>query len=335
MGHSHRVSQNILIENNSCSRAVVQHGIYFSNSADNPIIRGNIVFSNNANGIHMNGDVSMGGDGIISNALVENNIIHDNGVAGGSGINCDSVKNSRFQNNLLYNNHASGISLYQTDASGPSINDTVVNNTIIEASDARWCVNVKSGSTGTILYNNILYNYHSWHGSIDFDSASLPGLASDYNGVMDRLTPDDNTVVTLAAWSASTGQDKHSLVATPAQLFVNPDAGNFHLLNASPAIDKGTSKDAPARDIEGNARPYGAAWDIGAYEWQGSAGSVINRIAPYRSIHVSGKMAVFDVRGRIVAVTLSHAEGETVGQGLYLMKAPDRGGIVIKEIMWK
>ncbi|HMD68656.1 MAG TPA: right-handed parallel beta-helix repeat-containing protein, partial [Chitinivibrionales bacterium] len=86
-------SQNILIEHNSCSRAVVQHGIYFSNSADNPIIRGNIVFSNNANGIHMNGDVSMGGDGIIANALVENNIIYNNGLAGGSGINCDGVKN--------------------------------------------------------------------------------------------------------------------------------------------------------------------------------------------------------------------------------------------------
>jgi parallel beta-helix repeat protein len=104
-------SQNIVIQNNTCSRAVVQHGIYFSNSADNPVIRGNTVFSNNANGIHMNGDVSQGGDGIISNALVEDNIIYDNGRAGGSGINCDGVKNSRIQNNLLYNNHASGISL--------------------------------------------------------------------------------------------------------------------------------------------------------------------------------------------------------------------------------
>lgn len=136
-------SENILIENNSTSRSVLQHGIYFSNSADNPVIRGNKSFSNYGCGIHMNGDVSQGGDGIISNALVEDNIIWDNGEGGGgSGINCDGVQNSRFQNNLLYNNHASGISLYQGDAAEPAKSNIVVNNTIIEASDARWCLNI-------------------------------------------------------------------------------------------------------------------------------------------------------------------------------------------------
>jgi len=102
-------SENIIIENNECSRSVQQHGIYFSNSADNPIIRNNICWGNNDCGIHMNGDVSMGGDGIISNALVEKNIIYDNGAGGGSGINCDGVQNSRIQNNLLYNNSSKAL----------------------------------------------------------------------------------------------------------------------------------------------------------------------------------------------------------------------------------
>jgi parallel beta-helix repeat protein len=294
-------SENILIENNSSSRAVVQHGIYFSNSADHPVIRGNRVFSNNMNGIHMNGDVSQGGDGIISNALVENNIIYDNGKNGGSGINCDGVKNSRFQNNLLYNNHASGISLYQIDASAPSTNDTVVNNTIIEASDARWCINIQDSSTGTILYNNILYNYHSFRGSMDFGTGSTQGIKSDYNIVMDRLTPDDNTVMTLAQWQTATGQDMHSIVAVPSQLFVRPDTGNYHLLANSPAIDKGTSQMAPVKDIEGNARPSGAAWDIGAYEWQGSVGRVVNQVVPRLLFGKAAGVSVFDLRGRIVA----------------------------------
>ena len=52
---------------------------------------------------------------IISFALVERNIIYENGVGGGSGINCDGVSDSIFRNNLLYNNHASGISLYGID----------------------------------------------------------------------------------------------------------------------------------------------------------------------------------------------------------------------------
>jgi len=80
-------SDDILIENNVMSRSQAEHGIYVSNSGDRPVIRRNVVWGNRANGIHMNGDVSQGGDGIISGALVEDNTIYDNGLGGGSGIN--------------------------------------------------------------------------------------------------------------------------------------------------------------------------------------------------------------------------------------------------------
>jgi parallel beta-helix repeat protein len=65
-------SDDILIDNNVMSRSQA-HGIYVSNSGDRPLIRRNVVFGNRASGIHMNGDVSEGGDGIISGALVEDN----------------------------------------------------------------------------------------------------------------------------------------------------------------------------------------------------------------------------------------------------------------------
>ena len=135
-----------VIENNLCMYSQQEHGIYFSNSADHPIIRYNTCHHNNANGIHMNGDESMGGDGLITDATVECNIIYENGVGGGSGINCDGVAESRIFNNLLYLNHASGISLYQIDASAGSYNTKVYNNTIINASDGRWCLNINTGS---------------------------------------------------------------------------------------------------------------------------------------------------------------------------------------------
>ena len=125
-----------IIEHNTCSGSDDEHGIYFSNSADDPIIRYNHCFDNNANGIHMNGDASLGGDGVISNAQVYGNVIHGNGSGGGSGINCDGVINSVIYNNLLYDNHASGISLYQIDGGAPSTGNKVYNNTIINASDA-------------------------------------------------------------------------------------------------------------------------------------------------------------------------------------------------------
>jgi parallel beta-helix repeat protein len=261
-------SEGAVIEDNITTRSVLQHGIYFSNSADHPVIRGNIVFGNNMCGIHMNGDVSQGGDGIISHALVENNVIYNNGKNGGSGINCDGVQNSRFQNNLLYNNHASGISLYQIDAAEPATFDTIVNNTIVEASDARWCLNIKNGSAHAVIFNNILYNRNSSHGSMSFDSASMAGLASDYNIVVDRLTQDDeNTYLTLAQWKTATGQDGHSMTATPPQIFVDTSAANYHLLATSPARDAGTSQCAPLVDIIGTVRPQNSVFDIGAYEY--------------------------------------------------------------------
>ena len=108
------------VENSEAYGSVDEHGIYISNSSDSPTIRGNRLHDNNGCGLHMNGDISMGGDGIISYAVVENNIVYENGLGGGSGINMDGVTDSVVRNNLLYNNHASGISLYQIDGGSPS-----------------------------------------------------------------------------------------------------------------------------------------------------------------------------------------------------------------------
>ena len=106
-------ADDITIQNNVCSRSAQQHGIYFSNSADRPVIRNNVCWGNANCGIHMNGDIDTGNtslpnvDGIISGALVDGNTCYENGAGsafgagGGSAINCDGVRNSRFQNNML------------------------------------------------------------------------------------------------------------------------------------------------------------------------------------------------------------------------------------------
>jgi hypothetical protein len=257
---------DLLIENNETYGSIDEHGIYVSNSGDRPVIRGNHSHDNNANGIHMNGDESQGGDGLISEALVEDNVIHGNGVGGGSGINMDGVTDSVVRNNLLYDNHASGISMYRIDGATGSTGNLVINNTILSASDGRWCINVSDSPNNTIR-NNILYTYHSFRGVIVIDGPSATGFSSDYNSLMDRMSPDgDATIFDLAEWQ-DLGYDLHSFVATPAQHFVAPGS-DFHLLLTSPAIDEGTSVDAPGDDIEGSARPVGAGVDIGAYEAQ-------------------------------------------------------------------
>jgi hypothetical protein len=257
----------------------------------------------------------MGGDGIISHALVEGNVIYNNGRAGGSGINCDGVQHSRIQNNVIYNNHASGISLYMIDAAEPAKYDTVVNNTILQASDGRWCLNIKNGSNNTIIVNNILYNYHASRGSISIDEESMTGLKSDFNIVMNRLSPDDdNTVMTLTQWKTTTSQDSHSLIAAPDQLFVNTNGNNFTLNAGSLAIDVGTELFAPTKDRIGVSRPQNLKFDIGAYEY--STGSVpihtpqqtLNELIPRK---ISGKNVIVDLSGRVVKNRIIHQKNHS------------------------
>jgi parallel beta-helix repeat protein len=92
-------AEGIRIENNETSFSAIEHGIYVSNSADNPVITGNRAHHNNASGIQINADPLLAGDGIISNAVIDSNIIYENGVAGGAAINLASVTNSLIQNN--------------------------------------------------------------------------------------------------------------------------------------------------------------------------------------------------------------------------------------------
>ncbi|HEY7543447.1 MAG TPA: PKD domain-containing protein, partial [Blastocatellia bacterium] len=265
-----------LIQNNE-SYSNGEHGIYQSNSGDNPTIRGNNLHHNFAAGLHMNGDRNFTpGDGIISFALVEKNIVWENGVGGGSGINCDGVSDSIIRNNLLYNNRASGISLYAIDGAEGSSRNRVYNNTIVMPSNGRWCINIPPSAegqpnpTGNKIKNNILYNAHSFRGAITIYSNSVSGFESDYNIIVPRFSTDDgDTNMNLSQWQAR-GYDLHSVAATPDQLFIDPAALNFRLKPSSAALDFGVALADVTEDIEGVARPQGPKHDAGCYETQQS-----------------------------------------------------------------
>ena len=52
-------------------------------------------------------------------------------------------------------------------------------------------------------------------------------------------------------------------------LFVDAVNDDFHLQLTSPCIDTGTADGAPADDLDGNYRPTGNGYDMGAYEYHG------------------------------------------------------------------
>lgn len=258
---------DIVVEDND-SHHNGEHGIYLSNSGDRFTVRGNQLHHNANCGLHMNGDLSQGGDGTISDGLIEQNTIYENGVGGCAGINMDGVTNTLIRNNLLYQNHATGIAIFQQDGAVCSHDNRVLNNTLVMANDARWAILLSATDcTNNKLYNNILYTYHAWRGVISLPASTVSGFASDYNVVMSRFSTDDgDSVITLAQWQAL-GYDTHSLIATPAELFLNEPGYDYHLKPGSPAVDVGTTLPDVPDDWDGQPRPVGAGFDIGADEY--------------------------------------------------------------------
>lgn len=263
---------NLLIEGNSCSGSAREHGIYVGNSADNPIVRKNICFNNNGSGIQLNADrFATPGDGIITNALIDSNIVFGCGAGGGAALNMDGVQNSRFVNNLLYNNIATGIALFRQDGAEGSKNNVVVNNTIVQASNGRWAITIAGDGvqecTGNQVYNNVIFNRHSFRGAIDISAGSLPGFVSNYNVVISRFTTNrGNSVMNLAQWQTSTGQDINSIVSTEVAVFFNAGANDYRLKVGSPAFNAGTTLQSPVVDNIGVSRPANGMVDIGAFE---------------------------------------------------------------------
>jgi len=261
-------TDDILIEYNECLSSIDEHGIYVSNSSDRSIIRYNICHHNNRGGIQINADSTQSGDGISTDPEIYGNILYENGVFGGAAINLDGVQGAFIYNNLLYENHASGIALFQQDGAEPSINATIVHNTIINASDGRWCLLIVNGSSGAQVFNNIIINQHPFRGSIALDMDAVPGFDSDYNIVINRLSRQgDGSSVPLSTWQ-SYGYDGNSMLADAlADLFIVPGS-DYHLLDDAQAVDSGSSAFAFGidEDLEGVSRPQGSQHDIGAYE---------------------------------------------------------------------
>lgn len=189
------------------------------------------------------------------NIEIFSNKIYD-GKATARGIaiaveNGGSLKNVKVYNNVIYNNAATGIdvSWYST---GPIddisiISNTIYNNGLID----EWGVGISLGydpATNVVVRNNIISkNKHKSIRSNDFDAVIENNLIDGYFGGGDE-------------------RKGNNYVEGDPQ-FLNPSSVDFRLKSTSPAIDKGSPNIEPSVDFNGNSRPQGAGYDIGAYEY--------------------------------------------------------------------
>jgi hypothetical protein len=244
------------------------HGIYLANGgSDGTTIRANRISSitnPESEGIHCNGDLSIGGDGIISELTIEANTISSSG--GNNAINFDGVQNALIRNNLVMASGHHGLRAYQIDGAAGPRNLRIVNNTFV--TNNGWAVKMSEDGGGHVVFNNILLGSV---GSLAVGGTS--SLASNNNVVTGSFSDDEEaSTLTLAAWRTRTAQDATSITATSTQLFVNAAGGNLALSSGSPARDKGVSIFAglasPGTDLNGATRQQGTAPDIGAIEFK-------------------------------------------------------------------
>lgn len=256
------LSEDVLIEGNICAESAGEHGLYVGRASKRVTVRRNIIRDNARDGFHLNG----GADGPIEALLAEGNVIFGNQL---SGIDADGVRNSVFRNNLVYGNVKHAISFYNNDTRTPCANNLLVNNTLVSA--RMFAVQMKPGSTGQRLYNNILLStVRSNYGSIGVSGVPT-GLISDHNVVVDRFSTNlAESHVGRVQWTAATGQDAHSIVASADQLFADASNGDYRLKATAPAVDAGVLGSGPLKvptdDVLGNPRPRGKGIDIGAFE---------------------------------------------------------------------
>jgi parallel beta-helix repeat protein len=256
VGISTSYAHNFLAENNEVSSSGTTHGIYLTNSGDYPVLRNNIVHDNEKAGIQLNADMEMPGDHIISNALIEGNTLYRNNSTGSGGaITMASVRDSKIQNNLFYDNYKTGIAMWD-DGFGEQWgckNDTIINNTIvIPASSQKHGISIRNGSTDAVIRNNILIHEGS-HDSYAVDPESFSGLDSDYN-VVTRFEDTNEALVSLETWQSKYNLDMNSFTALSTETFKNLGDHKFELKSTSPAIDSGDGNFAPQFDFYGRSR---------------------------------------------------------------------------------
>jgi hypothetical protein len=248
-----RVSANIVTSNT----ALVDGG-GMALGYSRAILSNNIVLSNTAR--DWGGGLKLVG----SNATLSGNTVTFNtaSLEGGGGLYLDQGSNATLINNLVTDNWASseGSGLYIQSSSPRLLHNTVARN---------------KGGDGSGVYVT------QWSGSHSTVALTNTILVSHTVGI--TVTPGNTATLEATLWGSGTwanGTDwggagiivtgTHNYWGDPA--FVDPEAGDYHIGPGSAALDRGVDAGVTL-DIDGDPRPIGAGYDLGADESPTTAGS--------------------------------------------------------------
>jgi hypothetical protein len=242
-------------------------GIKFYN-AHNIVLRGNYLHDNLNQGILGNGHhVRIEGNTIAHNGYKENNersnLEH--------GIYCTgtdfTIVNNVIRSNKAYGIQVAGYPHKPEDQPGPEFGGArrwlISHNTIAFQQNRAGIVVWQQDAADCTIQNNIFYN----------NAVALGGGAMQ--GV-DFVGPGGGHVIRnnlfFARERRSIGKEDGTFKVSDNledqdPMFADAKHFDFHLMKSSPAINAGARDQPRNTDFDGEKRPQGAGYDIGAYEY--------------------------------------------------------------------
>ncbi len=137
---------------------------------------------------------------------------------------------------------------------------TIANNTLVGGANPQkdGCMILWGQNTTVTIQNNIFFKGRNY--AIDNYASSQSGTFIDHNIVY-------GSPYGVIGNTGGITLTNNRLNTDP--LFAGASSNDYHLLSGSPAIDTGAAVSV-SNDFDGNLRPLGAAFDVGAYEFAGA-----------------------------------------------------------------
>ncbi len=234
-------------------------------------------------GIYMDARDTSGPDDI---DIGYNHIHHQTGGRGIQifGDTSALINNVRIHHNVIHHIHLDGIVFHANSGTGLQAYDNVVYHTAdpnmrgtsSDPGGSGGCIRFASSSAVASVFNNTFADCAADgdqdSGGIRFDSWSQVTLRNNLVNTTGRYvtTPGSNVTSSNNLWfGAGTAPsfDTTSLNANP--VFADEANNDYHLMPTSPAINAGSSavSSIVMDDFDGNGRPTGSGYDVGAFEF--------------------------------------------------------------------
>ena len=255
----------------------LSHGIECNSSS--PTISNSVISNNSGGGIVCNSS---------SPALV-NCVIRDNsGGDRGGGISC-SYSSPTLINCLISGNSASqGGGMYCMGGSSPVMTNCTISHNSADDGGGLYLSQSPATITNCILWGN-----------------TAGEILIEGSGYAPEVTYSD-----IQGGFAGEG----NFHGDP--LFLDPENDDYHLAVSSPCMYAGTAQGAPDTDIEGNSRPQGYGFDLGAYETTGYdkqrpivdsfTSETTEAFVPFETTF---SCSAHDPDGEIVSYTIDYGDG--------------------------